>query len=177
MIALTVGYLFTAYLMADLVTGIFHWWEDRYAQTSWPVIGAWIAEPNELHHRSPTAFLAGGYWKRNWSTLLPTLTAACVCFIAGLAWWALVFLFASQANEIHALAHRFGKVGPVVKLFQDASIIQSPRHHAEHHRSPHQVRYCVMSPVLNPFLDALKVWQGLERLLAAGGFRTKTPAD
>lgn len=176
MIAFTVSYVVTAYLTADLVTGIFHWWEDRYAKPNWPVLGPFIAEPNELHHRQPTAFLAGSYLQRNWSTLIPTLCIAGVCLAVGSLWWALVFLFASQANEIHALAHRFGKVGTVVKLLQDASLIQSPRHHAEHHRSPHQVRYCVMSPVWNPFLDALKVWQGLERLLAAGGFRTKTPA-
>lgn len=36
--------------MADFVTGVFHWWEDRYGNPAWPVIGKLVVEPNILHH-------------------------------------------------------------------------------------------------------------------------------
>ena len=45
-----VGYILTAWLTADFLTGLFHWFEDRYAKTSWPIFGPLVAAPNELHH-------------------------------------------------------------------------------------------------------------------------------
>jgi len=35
-----------AILLADLISGIFHWWEDRYGNPNWPIIGKYIVEPN-----------------------------------------------------------------------------------------------------------------------------------
>lgn len=43
-------YVMAAFLLADFVTGVFHWWEDRYGNPAWPVIGKLVVEPNILHH-------------------------------------------------------------------------------------------------------------------------------
>lgn len=160
------GYLVTCWIAADFLSGVFHWLEDRYARESWPIIGKYIAAPNELHHRQPSAFLAGSYWKRNWTTLAATLPFFVLLFPGK---WCLVLLFASQANEIHAWAHQ--RCGGWVRVFQSTGILQSSREHGLHHHSPYAVRYCVMSDWLNPILDELKFWRFLEKLIefATGG--------
>lgn len=169
-----IGYLLVCYLAADLLAGFWHWLEDRYFDVRWPLIGEYIAKPNELHHEQPTAFLAQSYWSRNWTAIVPAAVA-----FALTAWhpitrpFSTVFLFASQANEIHAWAHLKGKVHPWIAIIQDTGFFQSPKHHSEHHRSPFDIRFCVMSDWLNPFLDQLGFWQYLEFLLGLLGIRPK----
>ncbi|XZE36530.1 fatty acid desaturase CarF family protein [Pirellulaceae bacterium SH501] len=149
--------LLVAWLLADFLSGVWHWIEDRYFEESWPIIGKYIAKPNTLHHAQPAAFLQNGYWTRNWTTILP----AAIAFALYPSW---VFVFVSQANEIHAWAHQ--KCSPFIRILQEVGVLQSPRHHGEHHRSPFEVRYCVMSDWLNPFLDAIEFWRWCEYLLS-----------
>ena len=47
-------FFLSAWLAADLVTGMVHWWEDRYGDPTWPVIGPLIVEPNIRHHADQT---------------------------------------------------------------------------------------------------------------------------
>jgi hypothetical protein len=151
--------LVSAWLLADFISGFWHWLEDRYFEESWPIIGKYIAKPNQLHHAQPLEFLNGGYWQRNYTAIIP----AAVAFALYPSW---VFVFVSQANEIHAWAHSKGKVSGWVAAIQETGFFQSPRHHGEHHRSPFDCKYCVMSDWLNPILDYVRFWPTLELWLS-----------
>jgi ubiquitin-conjugating enzyme E2 variant len=154
-----IGYFLCCYLAADLLAGFWHWWEDRYADVRWPLVGDWIAKPNELHHDQPLAFLDQGYWSRNSTTIIPAVIAFLLTVphpICG------VFVFVSQANEIHAWAHSKGKVASWIEVFQSIGLFQSPKHHAQHHIDPFESKYCVMTDLLNPLLDRLDFWRRLE---------------
>ncbi len=167
-----IGYILCSYLAADLLAGFWHWLEDRYFDVTWPIIGEYIAKPNTLHHEQPTAFLFQSYWSRNWTTILP----AAVGLALSLIYWpalSLVFVFVSQANEIHAWAHMKGKVHPWIATLQDTGLFQSPKHHGQHHRSPFDIRFCVMSDWLNPLLDQLMFWTALESILKVVGIDPK----
>ena len=145
-----IGYLLCCYLSADLLAGFWHWW---------PLIGDWIAKPNQLHHDQPLAFLDQGYWSRNSTTIIPAAIAFLLTVphpICG------VFVFVSQANEIHAWAHSKGKVASWIDALQSIGLVQSPKHHAQHHVDPFESKYCVMTDLLNPLLDRLKFWRRLE---------------
>lgn len=156
--------IIVGYLLADLLAGFWHWIEDRYFETTWPIIGKYIAKPNELHHSQPAAFLNQSYWSRNWTTILPAAIAFALALLAGGPLWLLWALaFVSQANEIHAWAHRRVQ-SRIIRGLQEFGIFQSPRHHAVHHRAPFDCRYCVMSDLLNPTLDRFRFWVGLEWL-------------
>ena len=54
--------LIIGFLLADIVTGGFHWLEDSYFDycTDIPIIGT-IAQDNELHHYFPRSMLAYSY--------------------------------------------------------------------------------------------------------------------
>jgi len=157
------GYLLACYLAADLLAGFWHWWEDRYASEAWPIVGRYIAGPNQLHHAQPQAFLDQSYWSRNSTTIVPAGIAFALSWpnpVCG------VFAFVSQANEIHAWAHSKGKLNPLIVTLQEIGLLQSPFHHAKHHKDPYSTRYCVMSDWCNPFLDRAGVWRNLEAMVA-----------
>jgi ubiquitin-conjugating enzyme E2 variant len=166
-----VGTIVICWLAADFLSGFFHWLEDRYAREEWPIIGEFIAKPNNLHHAVPSAFLAGNYWKRNWTTLAIALPFFAMTFPSR---WCLIFLFVSQANEIHAWSHQ--RCNGWIRGMQQAGILNSPREHGTHHRAPFDVRYCVMSDWLNPLLDGIGFWQHLEAVISTTGIRPKDAA-
>ncbi len=80
-----------------------------------------------------------------------------------------VWLFATltaNANEFHKWEHRTRKEnGRVISFLQDIRILQTSRHHAKHHTDPKNSHYCTTTNFLNPMLDGLRFWDGLELLL------------
>lgn len=152
-----VGYLITCWIAADFLSGFYHWLEDRYAKDDWPIIGKHIAKPNKFHHQVPSAFLASSYWTRNWTTFAVALPVFAMTFPNK---WCLIFAMVSQANEVHAWTHQ--KCNRLIRAAQSTGILQSPREHGLHHRTPFDCRYCAMSNWLNPFLDESGFWLLLE---------------
>lgn len=156
-----VGYLVICWVAADFLSGVIHWAEDRYANENWPIIGKFVAKPNQLHHAAPFAFLAGSYWHRNWTTIVLAMP---FFFISLPSKWAFIFLVASQGNEIHAWSHQ--RCNAIIRTFQATGMLQSPREHGSHHRAPFDVRYCVLSNWLNPILDGIGFWSAIEFAIA-----------
>jgi len=149
-------YLLAAWLLADFLSGVFHWWEDRYGDPSWPILGKYIVQPNIVHHTDQTAFLAGDYWKRNWTAIAPAAILAILSYAAGQHFVALAFAFLTQSNEVHSWAHQ--KCNRFVRGLQLIGLLHSPEQHAEHHRRPFDVRFCVMTDWLNPVLEVTSFW-------------------
>lgn len=157
-------WIFASWLIADLLSGFWHWLEDRYFEEEWPILGKYVAKPNTLHHAQPSAFLHQGYWSRNWTTILPASIAACIVVFFLSPWALLPLLFVSQANEVHAWAHQ--RCPRFIRVLQESGVLQSPQHHGQHHRAPFDCKYCVMSNWLNPILDYAGFWFCLEWILA-----------
>ena len=153
--------------LADFISGVFHWFEDRYGNPEWPILGHTIRE-NQQHHHTPRSFLKGNLWTRN-----REVWAIGLAFLAGfwLLGWLNVFsvsavLFGMFANEIHAAAHRNPKEnGRLITLLQKTGLLQSHKHHANHHRKGKDSHYCVMTNHLNPMLERVQFFQTLERLV------------
>jgi hypothetical protein len=160
-------YVCGAYLFADLLTGIFHWWEDRYGNPAWPILGALVVAPNIQHHKSPSAFTKGNYFYRNWTTLVPTLALGALCYLSGEYFLALTCLFMSQSNELHCWSHM--RCSYPIRLLQRTGLIQTPKMHAIHHKRPYDQNYCVMTSFLNPPLTAIHYWGALEYLVGLFG--------
>lgn len=154
-----IGYLVTCWLIADFISGVFHWWEDQYANETWPLVGKWIAKPNQQHHRKPFEFTKGSYLYRNSTAIVPALIAAAVAWLIH-PLCALPFVMVSQSNEIHCWSHR--ACNPVIRTLQATGLLQDPTHHLRHHRDPFNRRFCVMSNWLNPVLDGVHFWTAIE---------------
>lgn len=155
-------------LAADFAAGFVHWIEDAYIREDTPWIGAWIGRPNTLHHHLPRRMTQNTWWQSNWDQMLLMLLLVAVAALTGRLTWQ-VWLFAlvgGNANEVHKWSHRTRKEnGWLISWLQDLRLLQTPRHHAIHHTNPKEVHYCPVTNLMNPVLDTLHFWSGLEWLL------------
>ena len=159
-------------VMADLVSGFVHWFEDGYIHKKMPVLGKWfgqVAEDNRRHHTQPRAFLTNRWFQSSWDVCVAALLV-----LAGAAWlkmlnvgvWVFAILVAN-ANQIHKWAHQSPKEkGWFVYRLQKFHILQTPREHGRHHSGEKNTHYCVITNFTNPVLEKIRFWQGLDCLMA-----------
>lgn len=156
--------LLLGWMIADFLSGFFHWIEDRFITANTPFLGGLVGAPNELHHAEPSVFLGAGFLERNWTTWTAVLPIAFLwVWLVGFSW---VFLGALAggvfANEVHAWSHR-RRVPSVVRALQRSGIWQSRSGHLRHHRGAQNSDYCVITDWLNPWLELIGLWRLLDR--------------
>jgi hypothetical protein len=164
-----------AWLLADFVSGLIHWWEDRaLVEGSRFKFLNRVRADNERHHLMPGHFLRITWWQ-NIETTLPfafSLSVIIWAFGAPMLYvW--TFFFLGFGNLIHRWAHEpREKRHPLIRLAQAVGLFISPYQHGEHHYLNHRLvsrndsnkRFCVMSSWLNPTLDSLGFFNILETL-------------
>jgi ubiquitin-conjugating enzyme E2 variant len=156
-------------LAADLASGVIHWIEDAYIREDTPWVGRWIGRANTLHHHLPRRMARNTWWQSNWDLLLAmSLLVGVAALLGRLTWQVWLFaVVAGNANEVHKWSHRSRREnGRLISWLHDIRLLQTPHHHAIHHTNPKEFHYCPITNVLNPVLDALRVWSGIEWLLA-----------
>ena len=127
-----------------------------------------MADSDCMDSRTVRRGLAG---RRSWQRRDP-LGAGSVrltAFTAALA----LGIFVS--NEVHAAAHaRPSELPGWVRRLQRAGVIQSPLHHAAHHRALKNVNFCTLTDWTNPVLERVRLWRRLEALIRLSrGIRTR----
>ena len=156
---------FGCILLADLLSGFFHWLEDAYGGPDWPITGRWITRPNILHHRDARYFTRHS-WLQSADVLLVMggVTLVACYYLDCLNWmvW-LIVLLGVNANEFHKWAHRSkAENGRFITFLHTLRLLQTPAHHAHHHRGGKNTHYCVVTNSLNPIVDAIRLWDLLE---------------
>jgi len=163
------------FLLADLITGSFHWFEDTYLDycVDIPFIGE-IAKDNELHHYFPRSMLAYSYLE-NITVSLPAIIIVLVIiyflnknlFIKYPYFIATFSFFAIIANIIHKFSHmRDCEKSWFLNLLQKYGILASSDHHKLHHKLSNE-KYCVITEFNNFYLDKLHVWRLIETIIYA----------
>jgi ubiquitin-conjugating enzyme E2 variant len=154
-------------LVADFLSGLMHWVQDRYFGPETPLLGLAIRR-NMDHHANPSSFLANPWYVTVRSSLPVALAIALPIYALGYrGWWiGAVLGVAVTGNQLHKWAHMpSGAVPWLPRLLQRFKVIQTQRHHAGHHAGPRDRRYCVMTNALNPVLDATRFWRALEAVV------------
>lgn len=156
-------------LSSDLISGLFHWWEDAYGNPNWKILGKHVVIPNLLHHTEPRAFLKGNYWQRNNTAIISAIILIGVpaCF-GWFSWFYTVcILLASQSNEVHRKAHQTDKEnGKLICFLQSLGLMQSRKHHGWHHKAPYDCNYCILTNYLNPILNAVHFFPIMEKSIS-----------
>ena len=155
----------------DFITGVIHWAEDTWtALGRSKLLDAYVVRDNIEHHRKPGGIRSGTYWETNRVCIALASVTACILLLFGVhAWEAYaIVVLASQSNQVHLWAHSANPPRPIGWL-QRYGILQSAAHHAEHHKRPYASRFCTMTNFLNPVLDEIGFWRGLEWLVERCG--------
>jgi ubiquitin-conjugating enzyme E2 variant len=167
-ISYAVQFLATVFA-AEFAAGFVHWLEDAYIRDTTPLIGKLIGRPNTVHHHYPRQMTRNSWWQSSWDLCLLSALLVVAAWSVGLLTWH-VWLFAilgANANEFHKWEHRTRKEnGRFISFLQDIGLLQNARHHARHHTDPKNSHYCTITNWLNPVLDTIRFWDGLEWLLA-----------
>ena len=158
-----------AVFTAEFAAGIVHWFEDAYVREDTPLIGKYVARPNIVHHHYPRYMTRHNWWQSSWDLCVLSALVVLIAWACGVLNWE-VWLFAilaANANEFHKWAHRTKKEnGPVITFLQKIGLLQSAQHHALHHTDPKNSHYCTLTNYLNPVLDGIRFWDGVEWALA-----------
>jgi len=161
------------FLLADLIAGTFHWFEDCYLDycVDLPILRD-IAQDNEMHHYFPRSIISYSYPEHMTYTLpffLVTFTILYLIFPSFFVKYPYfiltVFVFSVTANMVHRFSHmRDCENNVLVKLLQKCGIFCSHEHHSLHHTLIKE-KYCVISEYNNYILDTFLFWRGLEYLI------------
>ncbi len=156
-------------LAADFVAGMVHWLEDAYIREDTPIVGKHVARPNIVHHHYPRYMTRHSWWRTSFDLIIVSAILVVAAWFVGLLTWE-VWVFAilsANANEFHKWEHRTRKEnGLIISFLQDIRLLQTAKHHARHHTDPKNSHYCTITNVLNPMLDGMHFWDGIEWFLA-----------
>jgi ubiquitin-conjugating enzyme E2 variant len=172
-----------ALLAAELGAGLFHWFADTFFAPETPWIGPALVKSFRDHHEAPGDMAlrsAAEVSGQNCFACLPMLAFALPLDLAGAAGCAvgtgllLFTLWIALTNLFHQWAHA-AHVPAVVGRLQRGGWILSPEHHALHHCGAHDRAFCVTTGWLNPMLDAIAFFPGLERAVRRLGPAARRP--
>ncbi|HEX2879296.1 MAG TPA: fatty acid desaturase CarF family protein [Polyangiaceae bacterium] len=166
-----VGFLL-GYLLADLGSGVVHWFCDTFCSENTPLIGRILIQPFREHHEVPEQIAECRFIEQdtgNFFILIPLLGGLLLQEVTGGAellgcWVALGLCLGSfVANSAHKWAH--DRHAPrAARVLQRLGLIISPKRHALHHHT-HDRSYCITTGWLNAPLDALGLFPRLERMI------------
>eukprot|EP00729_Bicosta_minor_P024492 gene24492-5104_t len=155
------------YFLVDLLSGFFHLILDNpyFAQDSDNAILEVIKPLSrgfQEHHKIPTVVSRVSVFEH----CLPMAIPATIHFLVGqlhrhpyvtfhslcITGW----LMCMQMG--HRWAHMQRKNRPIgISQLQDWGFLIPPSEHMKHHKSPHEEQFCIMSGVMNPFLNWLTI--------------------
>lgn len=169
------------YYLADLLSGLIHWVCDSFGNEHTPLWGPMLVGPFRRHHRDPLQITR--------ISLLENLGASALAGLLVLALWSpeaahtlpgqalqwtllSMIVFAVLSNLFHRWSHLPLARRPVwMRWVQRRGLLLDSREHAQHHRRPHRVNYCILCGWANPLSNRLP-WARIEALLARLGVRT-----
>ena len=159
-------------LLADFFAGTVHWWEDAYGNPNWKYLGKSVIIPNIEHQQFPRRFLKNTFVDRVKISVFIAFILSGILYMFNMLNYTLFFalFLASFGNEFHAMTHKTDKEnGKIIVFFKRIGLVQSSKMHGQHHKSPYNINYCVMTNYLNPVLSIMRFWIFIEFCLKLFG--------
>lgn len=164
-----------SYLLADFLSGVLHWLIDRYGSIRIPFLGPYVILAFRAHHLFPkdmtklpflstvgSSSLILGVFLFFVSLYQPAEPTVFSVFLIATA--LAVSTFLAITNLVHKWSHS-DHVPAVARFLQKYRIILSPEHHKTHHTAPFETHYCILTGHSNRFLQKIRFFETLEKIL------------
>ena len=175
-------------VLGDLVSGLVHWTADTYFSEETPIIGQSLVKPFRLHHLYPRDICTHDLVTTVGNVCIIAVPVLAVCISLLWLWedssWlaflilciALMSLATVLTNQFHKWAHQEAP-SRFVRFLQRTRVVLLPSHHQVHHTKPFNMHYCITNGWLNPLLNKLRFFRGLEAGLRLVGIEVATAAE
>ena len=175
-------------VLGDLVSGLVHWTADTYFSEETPIIGQSLVKPFRLHHLYPRDICTHDLVTTVGNVCIIAVPVLAVCISLLWLWedssWlaflilciALMSLATVLTNQFHKWAHQEAP-SRFVRFLQRTRVVLRPSHHQVHHTKPFNMHYCITNGWLNPLLNKLRFFRGLEAGLRLVGIEVATAAE
>ena len=153
-------------LLADFLTGLFHFYVDQYAVMNSKYLTVSI-DGLLIHHKYPQKMVDLSYWELTKGVYKIGGAIFLVSLFFGFYWELFFFIIVSaQANSIHKWSHQDKSETQIIAYYlQKLYIIQNKEHHQKHHDSLYNGYYCVITNVCNPLFKELHFWEAVIKIL------------
>jgi ubiquitin-conjugating enzyme E2 variant len=152
-----------------------HWGGDTLGHEKVWFLGPHFIGPFREHHIDQKAITRHDFVETNGNTCF----FACVPVVAALlllperegpglfagAFVAFVALFVMATNQFHKWAH-MDTPPAIARVLQHSGLILRPAHHEIHHARPHDKHYCITVGWMNPVLNKVRFFRGVEWVIA-----------
>lgn len=160
-----VAQILLAWYLADLLSGIVHFAFDNadvLGIAHLPVLGR-LHATGLLHHADQLSVTRFTFWQTTQDGFVASIPFWPLAYFC--PWFWVPFIFGSVlAARVHVWVHwPHHHNGPVVLWLQRWGVILSPRHHAAHHKAPHDRSYCGLNGWADPLLDDVLGMVGMNR--------------
>lgn len=153
--------------VADLISGVAHWAQDRFDTRSIPVFNElFIYKANE-HHSHPNRSSQYSWLTRNKYALIISIFFIFPAWLCSFLSWqtGLLILVLLFSSEIHIACHRPNNhKNWLVNKLQKIGCIQSNQHHLQHHQNDN-THYCIITNYVNPVVDKIGFFPLLDRII------------
>lgn len=172
-------------VLGDLVSGMVHWMADTYFSEETPIIGQSLVKPFRLHHLYPRDICTHNLVITVGNVCILAVPVLAVCIYLLWTWndssWlaftilcvALMSLATVLTNQFHKWAHQ-EQPSRMVRWLQRTRLVLAPPHHQIHHTKPFNMHYCITNGWLNPILNKVRFFRGMEAGLRFMGFEVAT---
>lgn len=160
----------SAWLLADLGSGIFHWSVDNYGNGKTPILGSIIAA-FQGHHSAPWTITERGFCNNVYKLCIPfgIVPMTLISFLAGPAatiFFSFFCVTEIMSQEFHKWSHMTKTETPGwVSWLQDSGLTIARTPHAMHHLAPYDGNYCIISGVWNKALDESGIFRWMEHMV------------
>ncbi|HZN95177.1 MAG TPA: fatty acid desaturase family protein [Myxococcales bacterium] len=166
----------SAYLGADLLSGVVHWMGDTWCSPSTKWLGPTLVRPFREHHVDEKAITRHDFVETNGNNCLVSLPGVLLALVVPLnrGWLGIfvaVFLVALvfwvlMTNQFHKWAH-LDSPPAWIAFLQRWHLILPPAHHAIHHSAPFNRYYCITVGWLNRPLQVIRFFPAMEWLISS----------
>ncbi len=169
-------------VLGDFVTGIVHWIGDTYFSEDTPIIGPGFVKPFRQHHVYPRDICTHNIVTTLGNSCIFAVPAMLAClyllFVGPVSGWiaftvltvTILAIATVATNQFHKWAHA-PQPSTAVRWLQQKRLVLEPSHHEVHHTSPHDSHYCITNGWLNPLLNKIRFFRGMERFLSFFGIK------
>jgi ubiquitin-conjugating enzyme E2 variant len=160
----------SAWVLADLGSGVLHWSVDNYGNGRTPVLGGIIAA-FQGHHSAPWTITQRGFCNNVSKLCIPfgIVPMAFINVLSGPFVTMFFSIFCAMeilSQEFHKWSHMTKSECPAwVNALQDAGLTLGRIPHARHHMAPYSGNYCIISGIHNEWLDNSGFFRRLEHMV------------